>query len=60
MRPYALVESSPESLRPMKSVGGTLKQIGDNGYVEKSFDLLMSLRMSSAKNQRIAGQFRVR
>src|ERR1700688_4797319 len=37
MRPYALVESSPESLRTDEISRGHLKQTGDNGYVEKSF-----------------------
>jgi hypothetical protein len=44
MRPYALVESSPESLRPDEVSRGHLKANGDNGYIEKSFDILMSFK----------------
>jgi len=44
MRPYALVESSPESLRPDEVSRGHLKKTGENGYIEKSFDILMSFK----------------
>src|SRR5260221_11999763 len=44
MRPYALGESSPESVRPEQIRPGQLKETGDNGYIEKSFDILMSFK----------------
>jgi hypothetical protein len=44
MRPYALVESSPESLRPEEISRGRLKKPGENGYIDKSFDILTSFK----------------
>jgi hypothetical protein len=44
MRPYALVESSPESLRPDEISRGQLRKVGTNGYIEKSFDVLTSFK----------------
>jgi hypothetical protein len=42
MRPYALVEGSPESLGRDEISRGRLHKAGDNGYLQKSFDLLTS------------------
>jgi len=44
MRPYALVESSPESLKPEEVSRGRLKKPGENGYIDKSFDILTSFK----------------
>ncbi|MBV8814311.1 MAG: hypothetical protein JO271_07465 [Verrucomicrobia bacterium] len=44
MRPYGLVENSPESLRPDEVSRGHLKKNGENGYIAKSFDLLTSFK----------------
>jgi len=38
------VESSPESLQPNEVSRGHLKKSGDNGYIEKSFNILMSFQ----------------
>ena len=40
MRPYALVEHSPESLGDDEVCRGRLHKIGDDGYARKSFDIL--------------------
>ncbi|HVE15542.1 MAG TPA: hypothetical protein VNB29_02340, partial [Chthoniobacterales bacterium] len=40
MRPHGLIESSPESLRSDEMSRGKLLKSEDDGYVEKSFDLL--------------------
>lgn len=40
MRPYALVEDSPESLAPGEIARGKLLKKGDAGYTQKSFDIL--------------------
>jgi hypothetical protein len=42
MRPYALVEHSPESLEPGEVSRGRLHKAGENGYTRKSFDILAS------------------
>src|ERR1700757_4126347 len=42
MRPYALVEGSPESLGHDEISRGRLHKAGDNGYLQKSYDLLTS------------------
>src|ERR1700726_2831197 len=42
MRPYALVEGSPESLDPDEISRGRLHKGGANSYLQKSFDLLTS------------------
>jgi hypothetical protein len=44
MRPYALVESSPESLKRDEISRGRLHKAGANGYLEKSYDLLTSFK----------------
>ena len=44
MRPYALVESSPESLRPDEISRGQLRKVGTSAYIEKSFDILTSFK----------------
>jgi hypothetical protein len=44
MRPYALVEGSPESLGHDEISRGRLHKAGDNGYLQKSFDLLTSFQ----------------
>src|ERR1700758_4258510 len=42
MRPYALVEGSPESLGPDEISRGRLHKAGADSYLQKSFDLLTS------------------
>src|SRR6202166_3411334 len=42
MRPYALVEASPESLGPDEISRGRLHKAGADSYLQKSFDLLTS------------------
>jgi hypothetical protein len=42
MRPYTLMEYSPESLDPDEVCRGRLHKIGHNGYSRKSFDILTS------------------
>jgi hypothetical protein len=44
MRPYALVEGSPESLGRSEISRGRLHKTGTNGYLHKSFDLLTSFK----------------
>jgi hypothetical protein len=44
MRPYALVEGSPESLGRAEISRGRLHKSGTNGYLQKSFDLLTSFK----------------
>ena len=44
MRPYALVEGSPESLGHDEISRGRLHKAGDNGYLQKSYDLLTSFQ----------------
>jgi hypothetical protein len=44
MRPYALVEGSPESLSHDEISRGRLHKPGDNGYLQKSYDLLTSFQ----------------
>jgi hypothetical protein len=40
MRPYTLMEHSPESLAPAEVCRGKLLKAGQNGYSRKSFDIL--------------------
>jgi len=40
MRPYCLVEYSPESLGHDEVCRGRLHKVNDNGYTQKSFDIL--------------------
>ena len=40
MRPYSLIEDSPESLGPEEVCRGRLHKTGENGYVRKSFDIV--------------------
>jgi hypothetical protein len=40
MRPYTLMEYSPESLDPDEVCRGRLHKVGHNGYTRKSFDIL--------------------
>jgi len=40
MRPFALLENSPESLGPEEVSRGRLHKSGENGYSKKSFDIL--------------------
>jgi hypothetical protein len=42
MRPYTLMEHSPESLNPDEVCRGRLHKVGQNGYGRKSFDILTS------------------
>jgi hypothetical protein len=42
MRPYTLMEHSPESLNPDEVCRGRLHKVGQNGYSRKSFDILTS------------------
>ena len=44
MRPYALMEHSPESLENEEICRGRLHRSGENGYGRKSFDILTSFR----------------
>jgi hypothetical protein len=44
MRPYALVEGSPESLGPDEISRGRLHKAGAASYLQKSFDLLTSFK----------------
>jgi hypothetical protein len=40
MRPYSLMEDSPESLENNEISRGRLHKLGKNGYVRKSFDMV--------------------
>jgi hypothetical protein len=40
MRPYSLMEDSPESLEDDEISRGRLHKLGENGYTKKSFDML--------------------
>jgi hypothetical protein len=40
MRPYSLMEESPESLENDEISRGRLHKVGKNGYVRKSFDIM--------------------
>ena len=42
MRPYTLIEDSPESLADDEVCRGKLVKAGQNGYTRKSFDILTS------------------
>jgi hypothetical protein len=42
MRPYTLMEHSPESVNPDEVCRGRLHKVGHNGYGRKSFDILTS------------------
>ncbi len=42
MRPYAFMETSPESLGDDEICHGRLLKTGENGYTKKSFDILTS------------------
>ena len=42
MRPYTLMEHSPESLNPDEVCRGRLHKVGQNSYGRKSFDILTS------------------
>jgi hypothetical protein len=44
MRPYALVEDSPESLNDGEVCRGRLVKVGANGYSRRSFDILTAFR----------------
>lgn len=44
MRPYCLIEDSPESLVAAEVCRGKLVKVGQNGYTRKSFDILASFR----------------
>jgi hypothetical protein len=44
MRPYTLMEHSPESLEPDEICRGRLHKSGENGYGRKSFDILTAFR----------------
>src|SRR5215831_11195070 len=44
MRPYALVEESPESLGHDEIARGRLHKAGKNGYLRKSYDLLAAFK----------------
>src|ERR1700689_1957987 len=40
MRPYSLMEDSPESLENDEISRGRLHKVGKNGYARKSFDIM--------------------
>jgi hypothetical protein len=40
MRPYSLIEDSPESLEAEEVCRGRLHRVGENGYSRKSFDIV--------------------
>jgi hypothetical protein len=42
MRPFTLMEHSPESLNPDEVCRGRLHRLGHNGYSRKSFDIITS------------------
>ncbi len=42
MRPYTLMEHSPESLNPDEVCRGRFHKLGQNGYSRKSFDIVAS------------------
>jgi hypothetical protein len=42
MRPFTLMEHSPESLNPDEVCRGRLHKVGHNGYSRKSFDIMTS------------------
>lgn len=44
MRPYALIEDSPETLRSDEISRGKLIPRGENGHTRKSYDILQSFR----------------
>ena len=44
MRPFALMEHSPESLETEEICRGRLHRAGENGYGRKSFDIITSFR----------------
>ncbi len=44
MRPYSLMEDSPESLKDREISRGRLHKIGKNGYARKSFDIMSAFR----------------
>jgi hypothetical protein len=50
MRPYTLMEHSPESLDPDEVCRGKLHKVGQNGYGRKSFDILSSFLDVLGKN----------
>jgi hypothetical protein len=50
MRPYTLMEHSPESLNPDEVCRGRLHRAGQNGYSRKSFDILSSFLDVLGKN----------
>ena len=56
MRPYALVEGSPESLGRAEISRGRLHKPGANGNLQKSFDLLTSFKVCSAACNRNPGK----
>ena len=45
MRPYSMMEDSPESLENDEISRGRLHKVGKNGYVRKSFDILSAFSM---------------
>jgi len=58
MRPYALVENSPDSLKPEEVSRGRLKKPGENGYIDKSFDILTSFKdVLGKEGKRVARNF---
>ena len=44
MRPYALMEDSPESLETNEICRGRLHKAGENHYIRKSFDILAAFK----------------
>ena len=44
MRPYSLMEDSPESLEDNEISRGRLHKVGKNGYARKSFDILSAFQ----------------
>ena len=49
MRPYCLIEDSPESLADDEVCRGKLVKAGRNGYVRKSFDILAGIHGRAGK-----------
>ena len=61
MRPYTLMEHSPESLESDEVCRGRLHKVGQNGYGRKSFDILdLVPRRAGQTRQPGAGQLRAR
>src|SRR5262249_34067301 len=49
MRPYSLIEDSPESLGVNEVSRGRLHKVGENGYTRKSFDIISAFLHAPGK-----------